>query len=110
LYRVFKLLNFSPSIQKVGRGLQEILLVENSNSLFHVSAPYACKTLNTVSLSNAGDDGLCASSQYGQKKTREYNTPVQPELSIGAKKMSQLAKNRGLSPVPPAEQDKGLGV
>ena len=36
LYRIFELLNSGPSIEKIGRGLQEILLVESSNRLFHV--------------------------------------------------------------------------
>ena len=39
LYRISELLNFVPSMEKIGRGLHEILLVENSNRVFHVLAP-----------------------------------------------------------------------
>ena len=39
MYCRSELLNFCPSIEKIGRGLHEILLVENSNWLFHVLAP-----------------------------------------------------------------------
>ena len=62
---ISELLNFVPSIEKIGRGPHEILLVENSNRVFHVLA------------------ARCAMGNYD--KTRS-NTAVQPALENGIKK------------------------